>query len=268
MHGNIIRLIDLSGKTAVVTGGASGIGYGITNRLAEAGAQVVMCDIDTEKLNASEQRLKALGLKVSGIVCDISDEQSVINAVSQTVLQYGDIDIVVNNAGRYYQCAIEEMTVEQWDSIYDTNVKGMFMMTRESVKVMEEKGHGGAIINISSVGATCCNAVHMSHYHSSKAAQIGFTNHLAAELGPKGIRVNAIQPGATFVMTDENGDFLPAPNKPESIPLIRLGTAYDIANAVLFLASDMASYITGVSIPVDGGLLKSPNFGYDFKVKK
>jgi len=262
MNENIIKLIDLTGKTAIVTGGASGIGFGITHRLVEAGAQAVMCDIDPEKLNASEQKLKSLGLKVSGVVCDISDEGSVIDAVGNTVSQYGDIDIVVNNAGRYYQCALEEMPAEQWDSIYDTNVKGMFLMTRETVKVMEEKGHGGSVINISSVGATCCNILHMSHYHSSKAAQLGFTNHLAAELGPKGIRVNAIQPGATFVMTDENGDYLPVPDKPDSIPLVRLGTAYDVANAVLFLASDMASYITGVSIPVDGGLLKSPNFGY------
>lgn len=268
MNENVIKLIDLNEKIAIVTGGASGIGYGITQRLAEAGASVVMCDVNSEKLNFSENKLKTLGLNVSGVVCDISNEQSVIEAVNKTISLYGDIDIIVNNAGRYYQSSIEKMTIEQWDSIYDTNVKGMFLMTREAVKVMESKGHGGSVINISSTGATCCNAVHMAHYHSSKAAQIGFTNHLAAELGPKGIRVNAIQPGATYVISDENGDFLPVPNKPDIIPLVRMGGAYDIANTTLFLASDLSAYVTGVTIPVDGGLLKAPNFGYDHIVQK
>lgn len=274
MHQEIINLFDLSGKVAIVTGGAKGIGYGITLRLAQAGAKCVICGRNQGRVETVAKGLVELGFDVTGIGCDVSDEASVQALVQKTVEKYGTIDILVNNAGNYPKLKLQDTTIEDWDGVFASNVRGMFLCTKAVAKVMEEHGHGGSIINCSSIGAFRCNHVGMSAYHSSKAAMIGFTNHEAAELGPKGIRVNAIAVGpinAVGAMNKGDGTFTPEtvaspevayPVPPKIVPIRRMGCPADIGNACLYLSSEAGSFVNGIYLTVDGGMGKVPTFGY------
>ena len=268
----IHELFDLTGKTAIITGGAKGIGYGITLRLAQAGANCIICGRNGARAKEVADGFKAMGYEVTGTKADVSMSEDVDQLVETAIDTYGGIDILVNNAGNYPRKTLEETTEEIWDGVFASNVKGMFLCTKAVAKVMEEQGRGGCIINCSSIGAFRCNQVGMSAYHSSKAAMLGFTNHEAAELGPKGIRVNAIAIGPiNAVGPDKNGIFTeeniatpavqwPVPNS--VTPIGRMGSPADIGNACLYLASDAASFVSGIYLTVDGGMSKVPTFGY------
>lgn len=274
MHTSIEKLFDLTGKVAIVTGGAKGIGYGITLRLAQAGARCVICGRNEQRTAEVAEGLRAEGYEVTGFGCDIGDEASVASLVQRTVETYGTIDILVNNAGNYPKLKLQDTTVEDWDGVYASNVRGMFLCTKAVAAVMEQHGHGGSIINCSSIGAFRCNVVGMSAYHSSKAAMIGFTNHEAAELGPKGIRVNAIAVGPINAVgpgSQGNGIFTPDtvaspavayPVPPKIVPIRRMGCPADIGNACLYLSSEAGSFVNGIYLTVDGGMSKVPTFGY------
>lgn len=269
---DIINLFDLTDKIAIVTGGAKGIGYGITLRLAQAGAKCVICGRDNARVEEVAKGFQKMGFEVTGIGCDVSDEAAVEKLVQKTVELYGTINILVNNAGNYPQKKLQETTAETWDSVFASNVRGMFLCTKAVAKVMEEHGHGGSIINCSSIGAFRCNVVGMCAYHSSKAAMLGFTNHEAAELAPKGIRVNAIAIGPINSMgPDKSGIFTPEnlashvvqyTVPPKMVPIMRMGGPADIGNACIYLASEASSFVNGIYLTVDGGMSKAPTFGY------
>lgn len=269
---DIIRLFDLTGKVAIITGGAKGIGYGITLRLAQAGAKCVICGRNAERTAQVAKGFRDMGLEVSGFAADVRAEADVNALVEKTVELYGTVDILVNNAGCYPMKKLQETTQETWDDVFATNVRSMFLCTKAAVKVMEDHKHGGSIINCSSIGAFRSNIVGMCAYHSSKAAMLGFTNHEAAELGVKGIRVNSIAvgsinakgPDGSGVFTSENitSPEVQKPMSPDRCPLGRYGGPADIGNACLYLASDAASYVNGIYLTVDGGTTKVPTYGY------
>ena len=273
-HEDIIKLFDLTNKVAIITGGAKGIGYGITVRLAQAGAKCVICGRNGKRAEEVAESLRGYGYDVSGCACDVSDESSVEDLVSFAIAKYGTVDLLVNNAGNYPKLKLQDTTAEDWDGVFSSNVKGMLLCTKKVAAAMEEQGKGGSIINFSSIGAFRCNHVGMSAYHSSKAAMLGFTNHEAAELAPKGIRVNAIAVGpinAVGPMNKGDGIFTPDtvasptvayPVPPKIVPIKRMGCPADIGNACLYLASEAGSFVNGVTLTVDGGMSKVPTFGY------
>jgi len=264
----ITDLFNLSGKVAIVTGGAKGIGEGITVRLAQAGAKVMICDIDTGGLEKAIQKFQKMGLEVAGVRADISVEDDCINVVKETVKVFGGIDIMVNNAAYYPTIPLLETSQVDWDKVYSINCRGAFLMTRETAKVMIEENkktpeHGGSVIFIATLGLQRANRVGMSAYHSSKGAVLSLKNDLAGELAPHNIRVNCVLPGAINSMVpDGNGIYQPTPMPINKVPLRRMGVPFDIANAVLYLASPAADYVTGIEILVDGGMYKLPTFGY------
>ena len=262
------NLFNLSGKVAIVTGGAKGIGEGITIRLAQAGAKVMICDINTEGLDKALRKFLAMGLDVAGARADISVEADCINVVNQTVETFGGLDEMVNNAAYYPTIPLLETTQADWDKVYAINCRGAFLMTRETVRVMVNQNkttpeRGGSVIFIATLGAQRANRVGMSAYHSSKGAVLSLKNDLAGELAPHNIRVNCVLPGAINSMVpDENGIYQPTPMPANKVPLRRMGVPFDIANAVLYLSSPAAEYVTGIEILVDGGMYKLPTFGY------
>lgn len=241
-------------KVVIVTGASRGIGEGIALKMAEHGAHVAFSYVSSdEKAKALEDKLKALGVKAKAYKSNagvFADCEAMVNDV---VKEFGTVDICVNNAGISKDNLLLRMTQEQWDEVMTTNLKSVFNMTKQVIRPMM-KAKNGSIINMSSIVGETGNAG-QSSYAASKAGIIGFTKSIAKELGSRNIRCNAIAPG--FVETDmtsylkqgESADKYKA-----GIPLGRFGTAEDIANTVLFLASDMGSYITGQVISVCGGL--------------
>ena len=241
-------------KVAIITGASRGIGEGIALKLAEHGAHVAFSYLSSEeKALALEEKLKAFGVKAKSYKSNagiFSDCEAMVNDV---VKEFGTIDICVNNAGISKDNLLLRMSQEQWDEVMTTNLKSVFNMTKQVIRPMM-KAKSGSIINMSSIVGETGNAG-QSSYAASKAGVIGFTKSIAKELGSRNIRCNAIAPG--FVETDmtsylkegEGADKYKA-----GIPLGRFGTTDDIANTVLFLASEMGSYITGQVISVCGGL--------------
>lgn len=248
----------LDGKTAVVTGGASGNGRAIVKAYAEEGADVVVADIQrtpreggrpTHKLVAEEH-----GVNATYIECDVTDTDALAGAV-EAADAFGGIDIMVNNAGIFRQSDFLDVTEEEFDQLMDVNVKGVFFGAQAAAKKMQENG-GGSIINMSSVAGIRGSAT-FSTYNTSKGGVRLLTYSLADELGPEGIRVNAIHPGV--IETAMTTDDVPIANKQtaEATPLNRLGQPNDVAGAALYLASDdLAGYVNGESLVVDGGQSK------------
>lgn len=243
---------EFENKVAVVTGGSRGIGYAIVKTFLEGGAAVVLCASREETADKAVAALKddIPDAKVSGIWPVLTEYASCEAAMKQVEAEYGHIDILVNNAGMSDDTKFDKYTEEQFDKVMDLNVKAMYNMTKAVVPYMEEQ-HSGVIINTSSVVSITGQPGGIA-YPTSKFAVNGFTLSLARELGPKGIRVDAVAPGIT------NTDMMQKVPKEviqpliARIPLGRLGEAQDIANAVAFLASDKASYITGAVLSVDG----------------
>lgn len=242
----------LKGKTALITGAGRGIGREIALKMASQGASVIIADIDENTMEAVKEEASDLGVKSMAVKMDISDSNSVAAAVGKVLGEFGSIDILVNNAAIFREAPFLEMTPEQWQQTVDINLTGMFNVTRALAPVMAENG-SGSIISIASVDAFqgCRN---YSHYAMTKAGVVGLSRTLAQELGPKSIRVNAIAPG--IMLTEMTRDRVEA-NKDAylaRVPIGRIGVPEDIANAALFLASEMSSYITGQVLHVNGGM--------------
>ena len=246
----------LQDKVAIITGAARGIGEGIALKFAEQGANIAftyVSDSSAGKAKTLEDKLIAMGVKAKAYQSNAGDFAACENFVNEVVKEFGQIDICVNNAGISKDNLLLRMTPEQWDDVMQTNLKSVFNMTKQVIRPMM-KAKSGSIINMSSVIGEMGNAG-QSSYAASKAGVIGFTKSIAKELGSRNIRCNAIAPG--FVETDmtsylkegEGADKYRA-----GIPLGRFGTADDVANVTLFLASEMSSYVTGQVISACGGL--------------
>lgn len=257
------HLIDLGGKTALVTGGAMGIGFGIAYRLAEAGANVAVADLDEGVGNAAVKGLQGKGFQAGFIKTDVSDENQVQAAIDFAVRTYGGIDILVNNAGIYPIIPVMRMGPADFEKILAVNLKSVFLFTKLVAGIMIKQGRGGKIINITSVDAMHPSSIGLAVYDASKHGLWGFTKNTALELAPHNIQVNAIAPGG--IATPGTGAGKPiAPEMEailkkflEKIPMGRMGDPDDIGKVALFLASDLASYMTGSQVVVDGGVLLS-----------
>jgi 3-oxoacyl-[acyl-carrier protein] reductase len=246
----------LAGKVAIVTGAARGIGEGIALKLAAEGADIAftyVSDSSSEKAKMLEEKLTALGVKAKAYQTNAGDYTACEVFVTDVLKVFGQLDICVNNAGISKDNLLLRMTPEQWDEVMQTNLKSVFNMTKQVIRPMM-KAKSGSIINMSSVIGEMGNAG-QSSYAASKAGVIGFTKSIAKELGSRNIRCNAIAPG--FVETDmtsylKEGEG--AEKYKAGIPLGRFGSAEDIANVTLFLASEHSNYVTGQVISVCGGL--------------
>jgi 3-oxoacyl-[acyl-carrier protein] reductase len=246
----------LEGKVSIVTGAARGIGAAIAVKLAEHGSAVAFTYVSNssaEKAAALEAQLQALGVKAKAYQSNAGNFAQCESFVNEVLKEFGKIDVCVNNAGISKDNLLLRMTAEQWDEVMDINLKSIFNMTKQVIRPMM-KAKAGSIINMSSIVGVRGNAG-QSSYAASKAGIIGFTKSIALELGSRNIRCNAIAPG--FVETDmthylKDGDG--ATEFLKKIPLGRFGKAEEIADTTLFLASDMASYVTGQVLSVCGGL--------------
>jgi 3-oxoacyl-[acyl-carrier protein] reductase len=241
--------LNLTGKVALVTGASRGIGRAIAETLVEAGA-VVVGTATSEKGAAAIQEY--LGDKGFGLVLNVTDSESVINLFASIKEKAGDVDILVNNAGITRDNLLMRMKDDEWQDIIDTNLTSLFRLSKPVMRTMMKKRFG-RIINIGSVVGTMGNAGQVN-YSAAKAGLIGFTKSLAREVASRQITVNAIAPG--FIQTDMTDELTEDQQKAimSQVPMERLGQAQEIANAVLFLASDSASYITGETLHVNGGM--------------
>ena len=244
----------LENKVAVVTGASRGIGDGIVLKLAEHGANIAFTYVSSdEKAKALEEKLQSFGVKAKAYKSNAAAYEECEATVNEIVKEFGTIDICVNNAGISKDNLLLRMTTEQWEEVISTNLKSVFNMTKQVIRPMM-KAKKGSIINMSSIIGMRGNAG-QSSYAASKAGIIGFTKSIAAELGSRNVRCNAIAPG--FVETDMTSYLKEGEGEDKykaNIPLGKFGTAEDIANVTLFLASDMSSYVTGQTISVCGGL--------------
>jgi NAD(P)-dependent dehydrogenase (short-subunit alcohol dehydrogenase family) len=246
-----MRLRD---RVAIVTGASRGIGLGIALALAREGARVAVGDIRLALLDDAVARIEALGGRAQAFVMDVTHKEQIQHVVGEVLSQWGTIDILVNNAGIYEVLPFEQISEAQWDRLLAVNLKGAFLCCQAVVPAMKRQG-SGRIISIASSAGKTGGTLAGAHYSVSKAGVICLSKQLARELGPYGITVNAVAPGRIdtpmiHVASDEENEAFRL-----RTPLGRLGTADDVASAVLFLASDEASFITGEILDVNGGLL-------------
>lgn len=263
-------LVSLHGRRAIVTGAAQGFGFAIAERLAQAGAEVLIADMDEAGAASAAERLtNDYGSTCTSTVTDISDEQ----AVSRMFDERPRVDLLVNNAGVFSNAMAWNLSGAEFDRIHRVNVLGTFLCCREFLRRLAPDTRPANIVNVASVDALNPSCEGQVHYTSSKHAIAGLTKSLSVEAAPLGVRVNAVCPGAS--MTEGALSFVEA-GAPDGIdlaeqwagitsrtPLRRLIDPDDVARAVLFLASEMASSITGVLLPVDGGILSQPLEGYE-----
>ncbi len=242
----------VNGKVAVVTGGAQGIGEAISMTLAKEGAAIAVIDVNLEKAQATVENIKKLGVDAEAFKADVSNNADVAAVVDKIVDRFKKIDILVNNAGVTRDNLLIRMSEQEWDLVIAINLKGTFNFTQKVGRVMM-KQRTGAIVNISSVIGLMGNAG-QTNYSASKAGVIGITKSVAKELAGRNVRVNAVCPGyIQTAMTDKLTEEVKA-KMLEFIPTKTMGTAQDVANVVLFLASDLSNYVTGETIRIDGGM--------------
>jgi 2-dehydro-3-deoxy-D-gluconate 5-dehydrogenase len=254
----LAELIDLTGRTAIVTGGAMGIGLGIVRRLHEAGANVVVADLDESSAQAvTAELLAARSHSTLSLRADVSDPDSVQHLFQTTVDGFGGLEILVNNAGIYPMVPMSELDAGTFRRVLDVNLTGLFLCTKAASQRMIEQGAGGRIINVTSIDALHPSMVGLAHYDASKHGAWGFTKNVALELAPHGIWVNAIAPGGIATPGTGRMDEQTMSAFEAMIPMGRMGEPDDIGRAALFLASDLSSYMTGSQIVVDGGRLLS-----------
>ncbi|MEI7838192.1 MAG: SDR family NAD(P)-dependent oxidoreductase [bacterium] len=256
------ELLNLTGKAAIVTGGAKGIGSAIAYRLAEAGASVLIADIDEEAASKCAQDLNINGWKAISLKVDVSIEGDIDNMINTTKDQFGSVDILVNNAGIYPSKLIKDMSLDDFEKVIHTNLRSVFLSIKKTAEIMKNQG-GGKIINVTSIDAIHPSMAGLAHYDASKHGEWGLTKNAALEYAEDKIWINAIAPGGIATpgvaamsqgasaeqMTEQTDAFL------GKIPMHRIGDADEIAKVALFLASDMSSYMTGEQLVVDGGVL-------------
>jgi 3-oxoacyl-[acyl-carrier protein] reductase len=242
----------LENRNIIVTGSGRGLGLAMAERFLEEGARVVLTDIDEAALKETAARLQAAGLPATAQRADVTDEQQVDALVAHCVDTFGSLDVLVNNAGITRDNVLRKMTAADYRTVLEVHLVGGWLGTRAASLRMREQGTGGSIINISSMSGKVGN-VGQTNYSAAKAGLIGLTKAAAKEGARYGIRVNAIQPGfIRTAMTDAMPqDVLKA--RVAEIPLGRIGEPRDVADAALFLASDLSSYLTGITIEVSGG---------------
>jgi 3-oxoacyl-[acyl-carrier protein] reductase len=239
-------------EVAVITGAGRGIGAAIAQKLFAEGCRIVVLDIKETTASECARSIDPTGSRTLALSCDVSDKDSVAQAVSRIVAHYGTIDILVNNAGITNDAMFHKMSLEQWQKVIDVNLTGVFLMSSAVVPILRDK-KSGRIVNISSTSAY--GNVGQANYSATKAGLLGLTKTLAKELGRYNITVNAIEPGVieTDMLKNVPQDIKDGWIK--SMPLARMGQPEDIANAVCFFATAEASFITGVELPVCGGFL-------------
>lgn len=242
----------LHNKVSLITGAAQGIGLATALKFAREGAKVVVCDINPQAVDAAVALCQAEGATAKGFVMDVTQRPMVDSVVAQVMAEFGRIDVLVNNAGITQDARLQKMTLEQFDRVIDVNLRGVFHCSQAVADIMVAQG-SGAILNASSVVGVYGN-FGQTNYAATKFGVIGFTKTWSRELGPKGVRVNAVAPG--FISTPI---LQTIPEKvinemAQRVPLRRLGEPEEIANVYAFLASDEASYINGVVLEVAGGL--------------
>ncbi|WP_226666078.1 SDR family oxidoreductase [Metabacillus litoralis] len=254
MH--IRDLFDLTGKTAIITGGGRGLGEQIAEGLAEAGANIVLCSRKQEACIEVANRLATNGVKAIGLKCDVTNQEDVQKVVKETINEFGQIDILVNNSGATWGAPAVDMPIQAWEKVIDVNVTGTFLMSQEVGKHMI-KQRSGKIINISSIaglGGTDPEFMDTIAYNTSKGAVITFTKDLAAKWGQYNINVNSIAPGffptkmSTAIIENGNEYFI------NRTPLKRYGSNQDLKGAAVFLATKASDYVTGDVLVVDGGM--------------
>jgi 2-deoxy-D-gluconate 3-dehydrogenase len=261
----LAELIDLGGRVALVTGAAQGFGFASARRLAEAGAAVLLTDRRPDRLEAAAGRLADHGDRIAFAVGDVSVPVEVDALVETAVTRFGRLDVLVNNAAAYSNVRVEEMPLDRFANVLDVNVNGAFWCARQAARQMLARGGGGSIVNVTSIDALHPTSKGMSHYTTSKHALWGLTKCLALELGPQGIRTNAVAPGPS--LTEGAIEYIEA-GAPEGIdveaqwaqaalrvPMRRWAEPDEIGRVVAFLASDLAAYVNGAQIVVDGGYL-------------
>lgn len=259
-------LLDLAGKVAIVTGGSAGIGFGIVRRLAQADAKVVIASRDQAEADEAVTYLTNKGFQVKFVQTDVTDEAQVKNLVEKTLEMYGAIDILVNNAGIFPFKPVMDLDSELFDKVVAVNLRGVFLCTKYVGQQLIKQGMGGKIINITSIDALHPSAVGLAHYDATKHGVWGFTKNVALELAPHKIWVNAVAPGGIMTpggVSAQGGDTKAVSSSnlenaeptEMDVPMKRIGMPDDVGKVVLFLASDMSSYMTGEQIVVDGGYL-------------
>jgi NAD(P)-dependent dehydrogenase (short-subunit alcohol dehydrogenase family) len=248
------ELFDLSGRVAIVTGGSIGLGRQMAQGLAEMGANVVLCARKKERCEAAAEELRSLGVKSMALGCDVKDPASVKDVVDATVAEFGRIDVLINNAGTSWGAPVEEMRLEHWNKVLETNLTGTFLFSQAAGKAMIGQ-RKGKIINIASVAGIHGAPPEMQAigYHASKGGVIAFTKDLACKWGVHNIQVNAIAPGwfptnMSQVVIERNKDYFL-----KRIPLHRFGSDDDLKGAAVYLASSASDYVTGNVLVVDGG---------------
>ena len=251
---NAKQLFDLSGRVAIVTGGSIGLGRQMAEGLAEMGATLVLCARKKERCEQAAQELKKLGARVLALGCDVKNPEQIRETIHQTVSHFGRVDILINNAGASWGAPVEEMTLEQWNKVIETNLTGTFLFSQAVGKFMVPRRRG-KIINIASVAGLrgAPPELQAIGYHASKGGIIAFTRDLACKWGMHNVQVNAIAPGwfpthMSKVLIERHKEaFL------TKIPLGRFGGDHDLKGAAVFLASDASDFVTGHILVVDGG---------------
>lgn len=255
MAKDVRELFDLTGRTAIVTGGSRGIGKEMAEGLGEAGANLMLCSRRQHWLDETVTEFAARGFNVVGKVCDVAKADDVQAVVDETISQFDSVDILINNAGVSWGAMPEEMPLEQWQKVIDVNLTGCFLMAQAAGREMLKK-QSGSIINIASIAGltSSANGPFYSGYVASKAGLIGLTRELAASWGRKGIRVNAIAPGFFHSRLADSVIDIYETSIQENNVIPRVGNEGELKGTVVFLASDASSYITGQTIAVDGGM--------------
>jgi NAD(P)-dependent dehydrogenase (short-subunit alcohol dehydrogenase family) len=251
---NVQELFDLSGKTAIVTGGGSGIGRQMAQALAEAGANLVLCARKVERCEEAAAELAKVGVRTLGLKCDVRNPAEVQAVVDRTRDELGRIDVLVNNAGTVWGAPPEDMPLEGWQKVIDVNLTGVFLFSQAAGRTMIEQG-GGKIVNIASVaglGGAPPEVMNAIAYNASKGGVIAFTRDLACKWARHAINVNAIAPG--WFPSEMSRHVLDSrPEVVEHIPLRRFGGGDDLKGAIVYLASAASDYVTGHTLVVDGG---------------
>jgi gluconate 5-dehydrogenase len=251
---NVKQLFDLTGRVAIVTGGSIGLGRQMAEGLAEMGANLVLCARKKERCQQAAEDLRKLGVKTLALACDVKNPADIHQVADATMTQFGRIDILINNAGTSWGAPVEEMLLEQWNKVIETNLTGTFLFSQTVGKIMIGQ-HRGKIINIASVAGLrgASPEFQAIGYHASKGGVIIFTKDLACKWGIHNIQVNSIAPGwfptnMSQVLIERNKDtFL------KTIPLGRFGNESDLKGAAVFLASAASDFVTGHVLVVDGG---------------